>query len=391
MNALVSILVTDLVSLRDRGVWQGYINVVFAAGVASGAPIGGLMADSVGWRWAFLGQFPISMLAFISVYFVLSLPKSADVDAKWSSKILRIDFLGAFTLVAAVFLLLFGLDNGANRGWSHTSTIVPLALTPFLLALFILIEVKVAAHPFAPGHVILDPPLLAAYGANLFGVAAQLGVYFFVALFLQAALGYSATHAGLLFVPTTFFGLAGSLGGGWLLRRFGKYYWLTFGGYALVLLSCVPLVAFSGVVATSATGVVVGLSMMGLGSGCSITTTLIAVIANSAPEDMAIAIACSYLFRSLGTSLGIGISTAVLQQTLRTTLADALADGGRAAEIETRVRESLDYIRTLEPAVAAVVRRCYAVATQHAFAPIAVFAALALLSSWFVREKKLER
>jgi MFS family permease len=51
MNALVVILVTDLVSLRDRGVWQGYINIVFAAGVSAGAPIGGLFTDSIGWRW----------------------------------------------------------------------------------------------------------------------------------------------------------------------------------------------------------------------------------------------------------------------------------------------------------------------------------------------------
>ena len=51
MNAVVTILVTDLVSLRDRGVWQGYINVVYTAGMAAGAPLGGLMADDIGWRW----------------------------------------------------------------------------------------------------------------------------------------------------------------------------------------------------------------------------------------------------------------------------------------------------------------------------------------------------
>lgn len=51
MNAVVSILMTYIVPLRDRGVWQGYINIIFAAGTATGAPLGGLLADSVGWRW----------------------------------------------------------------------------------------------------------------------------------------------------------------------------------------------------------------------------------------------------------------------------------------------------------------------------------------------------
>lgn len=51
INAVVSILLTDLVPLRDRGLWQGYLNIIFGAGTAFGAPIGGLVADSLGWRW----------------------------------------------------------------------------------------------------------------------------------------------------------------------------------------------------------------------------------------------------------------------------------------------------------------------------------------------------
>ncbi|KAI0010129.1 MFS general substrate transporter [Xylariaceae sp. FL0662B] len=389
MNAVVSILVTDLVSLRDRGVWQGYINIVYAGGVAAGAPIGGLMADSVGWRWAFVGQFPIAIAAWLAVFLVLDLPKTDD--AHWSAKLQRIDFVGALALVAAVFLLLFGLDNGSNAGWGERVTVVPLALAPALFAVFVLVEMRVAAEPFAPGHVILDPPLLAAYGANFFGVAAQMGVLFFIALFFQAAAGLSATRSGVMFIPSTAFGLAGSLGGGLVMRRTGRYYWLTFFGYVLVLLSVAPLVVFTSAVVKSTVGVVVGLCILMLGSGISITTTLIAIIANAAPEDMAVAIACSYLFRSLGTTLGISVSTAVLQQVLRVKLASALGDDrGRAAEIEEGVRQSLDYIRRLEPALAELVRSCYAVATQHAFIPVAALAICALLSTAFIREKNLQ-
>lgn len=51
MNAVVSILMSDIVPLRERGVWQGYINIIFAAGTSTGAPLGGLLADTIGWRW----------------------------------------------------------------------------------------------------------------------------------------------------------------------------------------------------------------------------------------------------------------------------------------------------------------------------------------------------
>lgn len=51
MNSVVSILISDIVPLRDRGLWQGYINVIFASGTSTGAPLGGILADSIGWRW----------------------------------------------------------------------------------------------------------------------------------------------------------------------------------------------------------------------------------------------------------------------------------------------------------------------------------------------------
>ncbi|KAI1821353.1 major facilitator superfamily domain-containing protein [Xylaria intraflava] len=387
MNALVSILVTDLVSLRDRGLWQGYINIIYSLGTSTGGPIGGLFADSIGWRWAFIIQCPIAFLAFLSVYLVLHLPRRNQ--SHWTSKISRVDATGAITLLSAVFVLLFGLDNGSNKGWGEKITIIPLALTPVFFALFVLVEAKVAKEPFAPGHVVFDPPLLAAYGTNIFGVAAQTSVMFFIALFFQGALGMSATMSGLLFVPSTFLSLAGSLSGGFLIRRTGRYYLLTLIGHGIMLLSLVPLILGAGFASAAVSSV--GISMLGFGCSMFINSTLISIIANAAATDTAVAIGCSYLFRSLGTTIGISITTATLQQMLRVSLTERLGGAGRAREIEEQVRLSLDYIRTLEPDVAAVVRQCYAVATQWAFVPVSVFVVLACASAIFVREKKLDR
>lgn len=273
MNAIVSILMTDLVSLRDRGVWQGYINVVFAAGIASGAPLGGLMADSIGWRWAFLGQFPIAIAAWAAVFLALNLPKTDH--AHWLEKFRRIDFPGAITLSIGVFLLAYGLDNGSNEGWAELGTVIPLALTPLLFAVFLFIEIRVASNPFAPGHVILNPSVLAAYGANFFGVAAQMGAWFFVALFYQGALALTATESGLMFLPGTISGLIGSLGGGLVMRRTGKYYWLTIVGYAIVFLSIVMLALFTGLVELSLAGIVVAMVLMAFGASvCTFTPSL---------------------------------------------------------------------------------------------------------------------
>ncbi|KAI1302621.1 MFS multidrug transporter [Xylaria venustula] len=387
MNALVAILVTDLVSLRDRGLWQGYINIVYAVGMSTGAPVGGLLADNIGWRWAFAIQFPLALLALLAVYLVLDLPQTDH--SHWSAKFLRIDFVGAFTLVLAVFLLLFGLDNGSNEGWSEKITVIPLALAPVLFAVFVLVEAKVAKEPFAPGHVIFNPPLLATYGANFFGLGGNMSVLFVIALFFQAALDMNATWSGLAFVPSTFFSLIGSLGVGLIIRRTGRYYWLTLAGYSFMILGSIPMVLGAGL--QSALIINIGICIAAFGNTISITTTLVAMIANAATENTAVVIACSYLFRALGTTIGISVSMATLQQMLRMNLADKLGGADRAREIEEQVRLSLDYIRRLDPDVAATVRKCYGIATQWSLLPVTTFLILAIVSSIFIKENKLDR
>lgn len=100
-------------------------------------------------------------------------------------------------------------------------------------------------------------------------------------------------------------------------------------------------------------------------------------------------VACSYLFRSLGSAIGVSVASAILQQVLRAQLALRLGSGDEAWEIEERVRESLDYIKQLEPVTAELVRRCYQVAAIHVFGIQALPLALAFVSAFFIKEKSL--
>ena len=111
------------------------------------------------------------------------------------------------------------------------------------------------------------------------------------------------------------------------------------------------------------------------------TTTLIALIANAAPADQAITTACSYLFRSLGAVTGLSIVSAIMQQQLRNRLHDILGSGRKAEDIVLRVRESLEYIRQLDPATATIVRTAYSDSVRTAFNAIIVFFIAAWISS----------
>ena len=114
-------------------------------------------------------------------------------------------------------------------------------------------------------------------------------------------------------------------------------------------------------------------------------------VANAAPEDQAVTTACSYLFRSLGSVVGIALGSTIIQQSLRSNLKDALGSGKEAEEIVQKVRRSLDAIKSLDPKVMQVVRDCYQHAVTNGFALMVGIVFLAIVSSIFVREKRLSR
>lgn len=282
MTTVVSILLSDIIPLRERGTWQGYINIVWASGASMGAPLGGILSDSIGWRWygsllsekvvvdhfrAFIGQFPLTLLACAIVYFVLELPKLED--SHWASKLKRIDFLGAFTLITAVFSLLVGMDRGSNVAWLDRYTLICCLVSIPLFAIFIFVEMKVASHPFAPGHIIFQRSLLASYMCNFFAVGANMGSIFYAPLYFQAVDGISATGAGVRLIPVMFCSVSGSLFGGKVMQKTGKYYWLTVCSLGISVLGALVIFSCSGLLFNSSWGITfgAGLSAFGGGSG----------------------------------------------------------------------------------------------------------------------------
>ena len=124
-----------------------------------------------------------------------------------------------------------------------------------------------------------------------------MSVTFYLPLYFQAVDGFTATQAGLVLLPSIASGVSGSLFGGILMQKTGKYYWLTIAGYTILILGGIPILLFTGLVTKSVPGVIVGLFLAGFGNGIGVTTTLIGLIASASSDDQATATACSYLFR----------------------------------------------------------------------------------------------
>jgi MFS family permease len=350
------------------------------------------MADTIGWRWSFYFQFPATLLAIAIVSIFLHIPTPERPDADFKSRLYRVDFLGALVLVLAVLSLLVGLDKAGNLSLTSPVVITSLSIALILFATFVYVESFIAAEPFAPPHIVKERTILASCLANYFSFAGYMAVIFYVPLYYQAVDALSAREAGMRLLPAILGGVFGSLGGGILMQKTGKYYWLTFGAYCLLVLGTMAvLFSTSAAIAftTKTTGFSLGLLFGGFGNGIGITTTLVALIAAAGNKDQAVGTAMSYLFRALGSVTGVSVGATLMQSRLKAELMQRLGSGEEAERIVRGVRGSLEFVETLPEGTRLVVRACYRDAMQVVFGFAVMLAVCAVVSCAFIREKRL--
>ena len=194
----------------------------------------------------------------------LTLNLPAAEKSNWRTKLRRVDFLGAIVLVGAVFGFLLGLDRGSNVSWSIPVTRASLCVSLALFTLFLYVEMRVASEPFAPGHIIFDRTLFACYACNFFSFGGWLACIFYLTLFFHATDGVSATRAGLRLVPAIVAGVSGSLFGGIVMKKTGRYFWLTIAGYGFLTIGALVISLFPESSPTTLWGLFAACSWVGL-------------------------------------------------------------------------------------------------------------------------------
>lgn len=149
---MATIVNSDMIPFRKRGMYQALQNGIYGFGAIAGASFGGSIADHVGWRWCFLLQVPVSVLALAAGYLVIKNPPSSfSIDGGFRAVWQRIDVSGSVLLVTAVSVQLVGLSLGGNElPWSSPWVIVVLVGSIALFALFLRVEATTAAIPIIP-------------------------------------------------------------------------------------------------------------------------------------------------------------------------------------------------------------------------------------------------
>ncbi|KAI0092776.1 MFS general substrate transporter [Irpex rosettiformis] len=364
-----SIAVTDLIPLRQRGLYQGMTNILFGLGAGMGGPLGGWANDTLGWwvvnfiisldgthetlihgtgrRSAFLLQMPVLLFSYILVIAKVNVKLPDEIaNEPVRAKLQRIDGFGSLTLVGTVGCLLLGLSLKSTEELPWSSPVVwgLLLASGVWCILFILVESYWAPYPVMPMKLVTQRTPLAVSLSNFFGSMAAFSMIYNVPLYFSAVRLASSTDAGMHLLPHSVAISTGSVIAGWIMRRTGKL-------YSLTLISCGLTVIAATLVAfwnenSSWIHLWFDIVPQGLGMASVITTTLIAMIASVKREDLAVATGITYLFRTSGQVLGVSLSGALLQAVLTNKLRERIT-GPDAFKMIESIRHSTTIIPTL--------------------------------------------
>jgi MFS family permease len=153
---MATIINSDIIPLQNRGMYQAAQNGLLGFGAICGASLGGLIADTIGWRWCFLCQVPISVAGLIVGFLVIKNPPPSDtgVNTDESRQMpiwRRIDFTGATLLVLGLSAQLTALSLGGNQyPWSDKRVILSFFISVIILVLFVWQELRTKALPVLP-------------------------------------------------------------------------------------------------------------------------------------------------------------------------------------------------------------------------------------------------
>jgi MFS family permease len=199
---------------RALGIFQG----ATAAGASAGIVLGGILTEFVGWRAIFLVNPPVII---VLVAAIIRLLPADHAGARGPGDRPRPDVAGALLVTASVAALIFGLSQGQQRGFAAPLTLVSLVVAVVLGAAFVAVERRAPA-PMVPLAVLADQARRVALSVMFAVSAVIVGYVYFVTLYMQKVLHFSALQAGLGLLPATLTVMAASiLLARRLLARFG--------------------------------------------------------------------------------------------------------------------------------------------------------------------------
>ncbi|KAF9971155.1 hypothetical protein BGZ73_005938 [Actinomortierella ambigua] len=303
LMAMVFIILSDMLDMRERGKYIGFVGAVFSFSSVIGPLLGGAFTDHVTWRWSFWINLPFGAIsiAFIAIFLNLPMPKGSLQE-----KLRRIDVVGSVVLLCTVILLLLPLSwGGTEYPWSDGRIIGMLVAGFVMVVVFILVEWKIPREPIVPIHLFKIRNLWSTYGSLFFNGMAFFGMLSYLPVYFQVVKGESATVGGLETIPFVFGIVITSIGSGiWIMKK-GTFRFFPAVGNVLFAVGAALCILFQKDTPRVATIFI--LFVCGLGIGCTFQASTLAIQVAAKPKYMATVTASVQFIRSLGQVFGVAI------------------------------------------------------------------------------------
>lgn len=329
--AALSLIATTFPEGAARNRAMGVYATVAGSGGALGLALGGVLTQVASWRWVFFVAVPIGALVLYAA------PRTL---AESSTRTGRLDLPGAVTATGGVALLVYGLIQATQSSWGSPGTVVPLAAAAVLLATFVVVESR-TPHPLLPLRILANRNRSAAYVITLAIGVGLYGVSFFLMLFVQNILGFSAIVAGVGFLPlaVAIGVLAATMGR--LATRIGTRMGVV----------CGPLIAAAGAAWLSFTthtsgsylGIVGPMILLGAGLGAAVVPLTLTAIAAVRPTEAGIASALVGAGQQIGGSTGLAVLGTVAATATRHKSAELTTGGARLTPALSNVATTAGY------------------------------------------------
>ncbi|KKA29261.1 hypothetical protein TD95_004298 [Thielaviopsis punctulata] len=386
--SLVNISISDLFSLRQRGFYFGMIGLVWAVASAAGPLLGGVFTTKVSWRWCFYINLPICGVCMCILFFFLKLH---NPRTPMRQGLAAVDWLGSVTVVGGTCMILLALEfGGITFPWNSTTVICLFVFGFVLIAIFALIEWKVATYPVIPLRIFKKTGNQAALSVAFFqSFVFQSGAYW-LPMYFQGAKGHTSLQSGYWLLPFIVSLAVFSTGGGIMIRKTGQY--------KPIIIICMMIMTLGyGLFIdldekSSVAKIILYQLVAGLGIGPNFQAPLIALQINIQPRDIASATATFSFFRQIAAAISVVVGGAVFNNEMNKhyhSLEPALGPSLAARFSGHTAATSVTLVRHLPKAQRALVEAVYALSISKMYIMFVAFGALGTLTTFFIQRKKL--
>lgn len=335
LMSLALAIIGDIVPPRERAKYQGYFLAVFGTSSVLGPVIGGFLAGQssilgiTGWRWVFLVNVPIGLIALIVVSRTLHL-RHHRLDH-------RIDWIGAALLSVSLVPLLLVAEQGREWGWTSTSSLVAFGVGIFAALAFVWQEWRMGEEAILPLQMFRNRTVgVSSVASVLIGIA-MFGGLASIPLYLQIVKGATPTEAGLLMLPMTLGIMFGSVFSGQVISRTGRYRIFPIMGAGLLTAS---LFIFHWVRwDTPLWQTMTVMLFFGVGLGFNFQPLTLAVQNAVPPQQIGVATSAATFTRQIGGTIGTAVFLSILFARIPETISAAMAKIMPTAEFQAALHD----------------------------------------------------